>query len=63
MKRYLVYHGKTPVGGIDGYDHANALAKARSLYHVGRKTDIRVRLANKSGTLLWALARQGEFRG
>ena len=60
MKRYLVYYGKSPEGGIDAGDYQLALHKARAIAPKVHKRHIRIRLA-RPGTLLAALARQKDY--
>ena len=61
MKRYLVYIGKSLQGGISAIDYQTALQKARQKAFRPDRKSIRIRLANKPNTLLWALANQKEF--
>lgn len=59
MKRYLVYFDKSPQNGIDAVDYVSALRKAKAKSPKGRRSRIRVRLANKG--LLKSLANQGNY--
>ncbi len=62
LKRYLVYYDKTPINGISAYDYISALKAAKlKAPSAEYKKHIRIRIANKKGTLLNSLANQGDF--